>query len=328
MQKFRVCLNQTTAISIPMITDLLSRRATGMLNQGLRRSDHGRAVLRKRLLVVIGELLAAYLAVGTAYAQAGNSWLFKSPGGTVSVKIHRAPLTYSVSYRGQPVVADSPLGLDFRNQPSFGELKLAVQHSDAFDTTSVPVWGKLSPIRNRYNEFKLSFVETASPMRVLTLIFRAYEDGVAFRYDLADLGLQNFELTRERTGFRFAGDPVVWATVYPSFHTSSEQHYPRQRLSDLPDGGIVGLPMLVEAGGVYAAIAEADLTDWAGMSLKPTNGGLVANLSPRLDGRGLVAGSPQLSPWRVLMLGATPGALIESSLIENLNPRSAIKDTS
>ncbi|HTJ29545.1 MAG TPA: glycoside hydrolase family 97 catalytic domain-containing protein, partial [Acidobacteriaceae bacterium] len=80
---------------------------------------------------------------------------------------------------------------------------------------------------------------------------------------------------------------------------------------------------------LYAAIAEADLTDWAGMSLRATNTGLVANLSPRLDNNGLVAGTlPHDSPWRVLMLGATPGSLIESSLIENLSPPSAIQDTS
>jgi alpha-glucosidase len=101
-------------------------------------------------------------------------------------------------------------------------------------------------------------------------------------------------------------------------------------LSDVSTGTIVGLPLLAELQpNIYTAIAEADLNDWAGMSLKPTNTGMVANLSPRLDGNGLVAGTlPHASPWRVLMIGSAPGELIESSLIEALNPPSAISDTS
>jgi alpha-glucosidase len=194
-----------------------------------------------------------------------------------------------------------------------------------------PVWGKSSAIRNHYNELTLSFRNQSAPNSKLELILRAYDDGIAFRYNLpAQSGPRSFVVTRELTTFRFPGDPTVWATSYPSFHTSSEQHYTRQHLTDLPTGSIVGLPMLTQLQpDLYAAILEADLTDWAGMSLMPINDGLAANLSPRLDGNGLVAATlPHASPWRVIMLGTTPGALIESSLIENLNPPSAIKDTS
>lgn len=264
-------------------------------------------------------------------AQSSDQWSLQSPSGNISIQLHRSPLTYSVTRNGQPVLIDSPLGLDLKGQPPFTDLKLIDRQQNTVDTSAAPVWGKSAPIRNHYNELTLSFSEQAAPDRKLDLTFRAYDDGVAFRYNLpAQPGLHDFVLTRERTAFRFPGDPTVWATIYAAFQQSSEEHYPRQRLSDLPSSSIVGLPLLAQLRpNLYVAIAEADLTDWAGMSLKPTNSGLVANLSPRLDGNGLVASTlPHASPWRVLMLGSTPGALIESSLIENLSPPSAIKDTS
>jgi alpha-glucosidase len=264
-------------------------------------------------------------------AQSNDQWSIQSPSGNISIQLHRSPLTYSVTRNGQPVLIDSPLGLDLKGEPPFTDLQLIDRQQNSVDTSAAPVWGKSTPIRNHYNELILSFSEQGAPHRKLGLTFRAYDDGVAFRYNLpAQPGRQSFVLTRELTGFRFPGDPTVWATIYAAFHQSSEEHYPRERLSDLPSSSIVGLPLLAQLRpDLYVAIAEADLTDWAGMSLKPTNSGLVANLSPRLDGNGLVASTlPHASPWRVLMLGATPGALIESSLIENLNPPSAIKDAS
>jgi len=263
--------------------------------------------------------------------QASSKWNLKSPDGQVSVEVHASPFTYSVTFHGKPVVVDSALGLDLKGQAPFQDVTLISQQSRSADETTTPVWGKTSKIRDHYNELTLSFAQAKSPDHKLDLILRAYPDGVAFRYNLpAQTNTDKFIVTTERTGFAFPGDPTVWATIYPAFHNSSEQHYTRQRFSDLSNGTIIGLPLLAEIHpDVYAAIAEADLTDWAGMSLTSNNFGLVANLSPRLDGQGLIAGSlPHASPWRILMLATTPGALIESTLIEQLSPPSAIQDTS
>lgn len=283
------------------------------------------------LVTLVAVALTPHISRAQSSAPSSDRWSLQSPDGNIKIEVSGSPLTYSVTYNGQPVVTNSDLGLDLKDQPPFLGLKLTQQQQHAVDTTATPVWGKSSPIRNHYNEITLSFREQTAPNRKLDLILRAYGDGVALRYYLpAQPDLQSFVVTRERTAFHFPGDPTVWATIYSSFHNSYEGHYPRERLSDLPESAIVGLPLLAELRpNLYAAIAEADLSDWAGMSLKPSNTGLSANLSPRLDGNGLVAATlPHASPWRVLMLGTTPGALIESSLIENLNPPSAIQDTS
>jgi alpha-glucosidase len=57
---------------------------------------------------------------------------------------------------------------------------------------------------------------------------------------------------------------------------------------------------------------------------------LKAELSPRVDQPGVSVDTktPFKTPWRVLMIGDTPGRLIESNIILNLNPPSKIADTS
>jgi alpha-glucosidase len=55
---------------------------------------------------------------------------------------------------------------------------------------------------------------------------------------------------------------------------------------------------------------------------------LVTRISPALDGSGPAVGAtlPHHSAWRVILLGDTPGALIESNVITDLNPPNRIVD--
>lgn len=299
-----------------------------MLKRFLNREPALTFLQRILVLHLVG-IVSSLASTGCA-VEAAAQISVHSPDSNVVVDVDVRPLSYSVTYKGQQVIASSPLGLELKGQTAPNLLRVIKGGGRTEDTTTKPVWGKTASIRNHFNELTLSS-ESSDGVPKLGLIVRAYDDGVAFRYTLpAGAGQTSFVLSRELTGVRFPGDPIVWATIYPAFHHSSEQHYVRQHVSDLSTDLIVGLPLLAEVRpNVYAAVAEADLTDWAGMSLKPTNDGLMASLSPRLDGNGLVAAAlPHDSPWRVIMLGSTPGALIESSLIENLSPPSAIADTS
>jgi alpha-glucosidase len=96
---------------------------------------------------------------------------------------------------------------------------------------------------------------------------------------------------------------------------------------------LIGMPFLIEIGGAgWIGITEADLDDYAGMYLTNPSGGtgLEVRLSPSLTEPDIaVSGAvPHKSPWRVMLIGDQPGRLIESNIVMNLNPPSAIKDTS
>jgi alpha-glucosidase len=277
-------------------------------------------------------------------ADASEPLILASPGDVVSARVSvqqklepNPPgerLYYSVDFRGQSVLLDSPFGLELRESPPLGVgVSIERVETRSVDQEWRRVWGKRTRVVDRYNEMTLHLVESEAPRRQVELVFRAYDDGVAFRYVLPDQeALRDFELTAERSTFRFPGNPTVWA-MRDEFVSPHEGEFEELRIDSLAPTSIYNCPMLVRvAPSVYAALTEANLTDWAGMYLTPASdrlGTLVSVLSPRRDDPGVAVRSrtPRSSPWRVLMLGEEPGDLIESDMIQNLNEPAAI-DTS
>ena len=46
------------------------------------------------------------------------------------------------------------------------------------------VWGRNKKVRDHFNELTLELQEKSGDKRLINLIFRAYENGIAFRYQL------------------------------------------------------------------------------------------------------------------------------------------------
>jgi alpha-glucosidase len=263
-----------------------------------------------------------------------------SPDGQLSVSIavksklepsppgHR--LYYSLSFRGRNVLLDSSIGLDFVNQPPLAEgLAIGKIERRSVNEAWQRVWGKRSRVTNHYNELTLTLQEVAAAKRNLLVVFRAYDDGVAFRYELPE-AWGDFELSAERSTFAFAGNPRVWAADYGGFESSQESEFIEQTVADLRPSQVYGCPLLVRlAPTLWAAVTEADLTDWAGMHLSRRAGErseIVTALAPHPDEPAVAVRStaPRSSPWRVVMVGGRPGDFIESDLLQNLNEPLAI----
>ncbi|MHC4912790.1 MAG: glycoside hydrolase family 97 protein, partial [Planctomycetota bacterium] len=236
------------------------------------------------------------------------------------------------------IILDSPLSLKFEDGTLPGKSPTVRSHRrGTINERWKPVYGQRSEIADKCNELQVALHESASGARRLQLVVRAYNDGVAFRYYLPKQPEPDkFVLTKEDSQFRFAKDHTVWAADYKKFVSHQEEEFKKVKLSSIKPESIIGVPLLVQVDdSLYAAITEANLTDWAGMYLcgaKSGGGkgvGLTTKLSPRPDGKGLVKGTrPHYSPWRVIMIGRRPGDLIESEIILNLNEPCAIKDTS
>jgi alpha-glucosidase len=268
-----------------------------------------------------------------------------SPDGrirvSVSVKERLEPwpsgrrLYYAVDWRGRRVVLDSALGLDFLEQAPIAR-DLVVEREDrrSFRETWQTVVGKSREVLDHGNELVVSLRESHPPGRRLQVAFRAYDDGVAFRYVLPrQPGLEEFRLAAERSEFRFAGDPEAWAADYGAFASHQEHEFDKTTVGAIGPSAHVGLPLLVRPGSdAWVAVTEANLRDWAGMYLSGTGapGALVSRLSPRPDDPAVavVGKTPLHSPWRVLMMGDHPGRLVESNLVLNLSEPLALADTS
>jgi alpha-glucosidase len=240
---------------------------------------------------------------------------------------------YRVAADGEPIIAPSPLGFTFADAPPMRNGFEVVDHSTrAVDTTWAPVWGPDDTVRNHFNELTVQLEEATPPGRRLTLVVRAYDDGIAFRYRWPEQpGLDALRITSEDTHFRVVGDPTCW--WIPDDYDGYEWVYEQTPLSAILDeaAAITPITMRTAGGAHYLSVHEAALTDYAGMTLQadpdaPTT--LRSELVPWPDGTKVKAGLPHQTPWRTLQIADTPGDLVESHLIENLNEPSQIDDPS
>lgn len=273
----------------------------------------------------------------------------KSPDGTIEMAIRgNGLLAYSVSVDGKIVLAESRLGLKFKDDLTLGtNAQLTkVEHSHT-DTSWENRFGKRRTVRDCHNELRAFFVEQSG--RPFELIVRASDDGIGFRYVLPTMpsaAIQDFVLEEEQTQFSFPENYLCYAGENENTGTarnptgyvgSQESEYKPMCLGDLPTDQVRLLPLLVKTSAAWVAITESDLYSWAGMWINRIAAAentasavtLAVRLSPRPDGQGLVKSTfPCHSPWRTLIIARQPGQLIESDLVLNLSSPCALADLS
>ena len=255
-----------------------------------------------------------------------------SPNGKLEIIIYDdVDLTYRVLYDGTEILSESKLGLEFKDRTFLGtSSKILNTNYGRNNNTWENHFGKTRIVKNNYKEM---IVDCSIDKKFFRIIIRAYDDGIAFRYDLpAESGFGNFILTKELTQFNFSENNICWLGE-PS--GCAESLYPQNKISDISAEKKYVLPMLVQTAKGFIAIAEADLSDWAGMFVSgseknnETNYGVEVNLAERSDKNGAVISSvPRVSPWRIIMFGKTEADLIISNIVLNLSTPSKIKDIS
>jgi alpha-glucosidase len=263
----------------------------------------------------------------------------KSPDNKIEITIsNNDKLIYSVSYNGRAIMNPSQLGFEFKDElPMTGNFTIADQSVKNFSETWIPVVkSKHSEIVNDYNEMQITLKEKSGPMRQMELFIRAYNDGAAFRYKLLrSARVGDRQITKELTTFNIPGDPIAWIVEYGGYSTSNEAEFFEHPLSYLNEKSVAGMPMLMEYGNnCWVAITEAKIENYAAFYIgtNGTSNQLTTKLVP-------VPGEPETgvkvrfadevyTPWRVIMIGETPGTLIESEIIQNLNDPCVIKDPS
>jgi alpha-glucosidase len=267
----------------------------------------------------------------------GQNLSVKSPDDNIVITISNDDkLGYSVTFKGRNIVNPSIMGFEFKDEPAMtGNFAIVDQSLKNFNETWIPVVkSKHAEVINNYNELQLNLKEKSGPMRQMDLSFRAYNDGIAFRYKLfRGSKVGDRQIVKELTTFNIPGDPKAWIVEYNGYSSSNEAEFFEHPLSYLNEKSVAGMPMLLEYGNnCWVAITEAKIDNYAAFYIG-TNGvsnQLTTKLVP-------VPGEPEngvkvrfsdevYTPWRVMMIGDTPGKLIESEIIQNLNDPCAIKD--
>jgi alpha-glucosidase len=289
-----------------------------------------------RLLASLLALLIAVPAAAQGVAQAAASApavaSASSPSGTLKVEVtlnSEGRVGYRVSRLGTPVIADSRLGFLFTDAPEMlRNFQLAGQATRSSDQSWEEPWGEYRTIRNRYNELALSFDEKNWLKRRMTIVFRIYDDGVGFRYELfAAPNFTHANIADELTEFNIAEPGTAWWDEALEWNRE-EYLYRRTPIEEI---GTAQTPLTIRTNsGLHLSIHEAALVDYSGMDLRRVQGRLLkANLMPSSTGPKVSRALPLATPWRVIMIAPDAPALYKSAqIILNLNEPNALGDVS
>ena len=240
-----------------------------------------------------------------------------SPDGslTATVAATSGNLSYTVSRDGTTLIADSPLSIrDVTAHTVTGNA------TTSHDSTWEPTWGQFSRIRDHHNRLTLNLDVGGL---LFDLIFQVYDDGLGFRF-VAD---EQASLTGKILSYkvRYNMDGSYWA-YWPMGESSPEGPHPMDALPSNPRRSVV----VVYAAGndQYFALLESDLFSadaFEAIKFWRVNG--EAALKTNHKSQTVPAGD-FVSPWRVVLVGDTPGDLLESTVALNLAAPLVLDDAS
>jgi alpha-glucosidase len=264
-----------------------------------------------------------------------------SPNGRIALAVHTTPtLSYDLLFDGKPLLQGATLSLvvdDVRLGSAPRVTAVARTSTDARVTP--PVRQTAAELLDKHNDLRLTCAGGYA------IVFRAYDLGVAYRFETA-LPRARVKITGEEATFRFVSDAGVYYPREESFFSHNERQFKRGRLSELPAAALGSIPAVVETNaGPKVAIAESDLEDYPGLWLRGTGGpALTATFPPyplaekltgdrdfrvtRAAGYIAVTSGTRTFPWRVLGVAEHDADLVGGSLVYLLARPSQIADTS
>jgi alpha-glucosidase len=225
-------------------------------------------------------ILAAVLMTMSLNAKP-NDYVLASPDGKLQVMVETGEgIHYSLVHDGDLLVGRSEIGMYMTDGSMFGGLEQVKKASTrGVNQTIKAILYKKAEIKDEFNELTLRFAE-------FSLIFRVYDDGMAYRF--VSHKEDPYNVDYETAEFNFAKDWNMWA-AYVSQHTESlesqyynsfENTYSFTPISSWNKERLAFLPLMVEGPrGKKIVVTESDLIDYPGMYLYNEKGD--KNLSAR-----------------------------------------------
>lgn len=262
-------------------------------------------------------------------ASAGNL-AETSPDGRISLNVGVTPqgrVYYTLATSERTVLDTSYVAIEMREGAIGHKSKVKNVSHSSFDETWTQVQGEEAQVRNNYNEIRVDLTEEGSAVKEYSLVFRVFDDGVGFRYEVpAQEGVDSLTIMDEHTQFNMAEDAVAWSI--PWDHEYYEHLYEPSPVSKIDT---VCTPVTIKVtDDLYLAIHEADLQDYASLNLVADSSSttLHSYLTPWSTGEKVFKKAPFNTPWRTVIVAKSPGDLALSRLMLNLNEPCKIEDTS
>ena len=264
------------------------------------------------------------VAIGLFLASCGSSTkqIAVSPDGRVSVYAEDGK--YQVKFLDNKALTIAKVGFD--SLSVCPDLKFV----SAVTADYTMVSGKRSHCTNQANEYKAALDANTD------LIFRVYNDGVAFRYQFHDVGapmaipteLTSYEI-KEGTRRWF----MQWCESYEGFFTPDTTAKQKAVFSFsgtfVKDGWCCrwAYPALMEpTDGVYVLLSESDVAANNSASCLWNDSGNIEIYNVRPDKNETEITGSYLTPWRVAIIGNLAD-IVESTLITDVAADCQLDDT-
>jgi hypothetical protein len=295
-------------------------------------------------------MLLLILVVAASSCTTINDVKLSSPGKVNEVEVglnKLGQLVYKVNHGNEVVIKHSATGFDFKNQQPVGKgLKILTAGESAFKEEWEMPWGEQTKVINHYNELKVELSERRGEKRKFIARFRAFDDGVAFRFEFPEWeGVDSLIFMDENTDFNLSGDHTCWWIpgdwdIYEHLYTKSKftaidalgkKNHPDLGQTHIPENAVNTPVTMRTASGLHLCFHEANLTNYPGMTLKidPERLSMQSELvgSDRLGHKAKVC-LPFSTPWRTIQISDDAAGLIDSKMIVNLNEPNTIGDVS
>ncbi len=292
-------------------------------------------------------VLFLFIDVITRSAAQSPLQLF-SPDKTIHIDIQtNNQLMYSVYVDDKKIINESMIDMQLSNNIGLSNnLKIKSTKTKSINeviVAQIPVSRKNIP--DVYNELAIQFRNN------FTVIFRAYNDGVAYRITTS---FKDFIIVQNETAqFNFTDNAHAWTPIIQKrdgvdiYHTSFEELYSYKALDSLSGNDYMFNPVLVNTQNIKVAITESDLDDYPGMFLKGTSSNSLQSafapypleekmidgeypemvVSKRTDYIAKTNGTRNF-PWRVLLIARKDKELPTNDLVYRLASPTKIEDAS
>lgn len=298
---------------------------------------------------LIGATALFVLSSAMLTGQKNKDFEIKSPGGNINLHIEAgAKLLWSVQSDGQQIIAPSPISLQLTGGEFLGEnVKVLSTKTDKIDNIITAVNYKKSTIHDQCNQFTISFKGDFG------LIFRVYDEGVAYRFFTKRKG--ELFVKSEEANFNFTADQKVFVPYMwdyrdgKIFNSSFEALYKEINISKFASDSLAFLPVLADVGNnKKVVILEADLEDYPGMylNINQTHKGFMGVYAPypleaKLGGYGGINYIPTKRadyiakvngtrnfPWRIVVISNQDKELLNIDMVQKLASSSRLTDIS
>jgi hypothetical protein len=257
---------------------------------------------------------------------------------------NRQVLTYEIvrleNKNSIQLLESSPLGISRNDQSFTDNLKLTScskvrRINESYSMTI----GRHLKLKNCANEQKLTFKNDSGS--TLEIIFRVYNNGVAFKYVFPDNSDKKVKVISESTSFNVPDNGVCWIQPYdkPGMWTPGHELYYKNEIpigTKSPNSEGWAFPALFKVNNNWMLISEANLTkNYCGTRLAQdaTNGLYQIRFPEPADGEGVGEVYPSSTlpwemPWRFIAIGESLDDIYNNNLVTDLSNKAINKDFS